>query len=99
MITVPSQKMQTQFSEFADIAQHREPVIITQYNRPTLVLLRYEDNIENMRLAAKMRFIQRLNEDARHATEPTDEELEELNRLIDEEREMIYQERLANHAK
>lgn len=99
MITVPSQKMQTQFSEFADIAQHREPVIITQYNRPTLVLLRYEDNIENMRLAAKMRFIQRLNENARYTTEPTDDEMAELNRLIDDEREIIYQENLKKNAK
>lgn len=99
MLIVPSQRIQTKFGEFADIVKTREPVIITQYNRPTLILTRYEDAMENMRLAAKMRFIQRLNKNARYTTEPTDEEIAELNRLIDEEREIVYQENLKKNAK
>lgn len=99
MLTVPSQRLQTKFGVFADIVKTREPVVITQYNRPTLILTRYEDTMENMRLAAKMRFIQRLNENARYTAEPTDDEMAELNRLIDDEREIIYQENLKKNAK
>lgn len=96
MLIIPSQRLQTKFGEFADIAKSREPVVITQYNRPTLILSNYQDTMELIRLAAKMRFIERLNKHARYVTEPTDEELEELNRLIDEEREIVYQESLKN---
>ncbi|WP_172462024.1 hypothetical protein [Moraxella caprae] len=41
-----------------------------------------------------MRFIQALRENAKDSREPTDEEMAELNRLIDEEREIVYQESL-----
>lgn len=99
MLTVSSQRLQTKFGEISDIAKSREPVIITQYNRPTLVLFNYQDMMELMRLAAKMRFIERLDKHARYTTEPTDEEMAELNRLIDEERETVYQENLKKNAK
>lgn len=99
MLTISSQHLQTKFGEVSDIVKSREPVVITQYNRPTLVLTRYEDAMTTMCLAAKMRFIERLNKNARYTTEPTDDELAELSRLIDEERESIYQEDLKKNEK
>lgn len=99
MLTISSQHLQTKFGEVSDIVKSREPVVITQYNRPTLVLTRYEDAMTTMRLAAKMRFIERLNKNARYTTEPTDDELAELSHLIDEERESIYQEDLKKNEK
>ncbi|QIW16066.1 hypothetical protein A4G20_06835 [Pasteurellaceae bacterium RH1A] len=99
MLTIPSQQLKKNFSEFANIAKSSEPIVITQYNRPTLVLSSYQDTMELMRLAAKMRFIERLDKQARYATEPTDQEMEALNRLIEEERELVYQENLKKNAK
>lgn len=94
MQTVTSQSVQTQFGQFSDLVKSREPVIITQYKRPTMLVFSYEDGLEMMRLAAKMRFIQRLQKRAEMLAEPTEEEMAEVNRMIDEERELIYQENL-----
>lgn len=96
MQTVTSQSVQTKFGEFSDLVKSREPVIITQYRRPTMVVFSYDEAMEMMRLAAKMRFIQRLQKQAEYSKEPTKEELTEISRLIEEEREVIYQEKIKN---
>lgn len=97
MITVTSQHLQSKFAEISDIVKSHEPVIVTQHQRPTMMVWAYDDAIETMRLAAKMRFLQRLDEHAKLVAEPTDDELAELNRLIEEEREIVYQEKLRNN--
>jgi hypothetical protein len=91
MQTVTSQSVQTRFGEFSDLVKSREPVIITQYRRPTMVVFTYDEAMEMMKLTAKMRFLQALEENAKYSVEPTEEEFAEVNRLIDEEREIIYQ--------
>jgi antitoxin (DNA-binding transcriptional repressor) of toxin-antitoxin stability system len=55
MQTVTSGKVQASFGEVADIAKGGEPVTITQYGRPTLILMRYQDGIEAVRAAAGAR--------------------------------------------
>lgn len=101
MQLLTSQQVQTGFGKFADLVkqQGREPVIITQYKRPTMAVFSYDEAMEMMKLSAKMRFIQALAENAKGSKEPSDEELVELNRLIDAEREIIYQENLKNNAR
>lgn len=100
MLTISSQRLQTKFGEISDIVKSREPVIITQYNRPTMMLISYNDDLaEVIRQYHAKKFVAFLNEQAKNSTEPTDEELEELNRIIDEEREIVYQEKLKKNAK
>jgi antitoxin (DNA-binding transcriptional repressor) of toxin-antitoxin stability system len=57
MQTVTSGKVQASFGEVADIAKGGEPVTITQYGRPTLILMRYQDGIEAVRAAAGARLL------------------------------------------
>lgn len=100
MLTVSSQHLQTKFGEISDIVKSREPVIITQYNRPTMMLIPYNDDLaEVIRQYHAKKFVAFLNEQAKKSPPTTDEELAEINRLIDEEREIVYQEKLKNNAK
>lgn len=101
MQLLTSQQVQTGFGKFSDLVkqQGREPVIITQRKRPTMAVFRYDEAMEMMRLTAKMRFLQALRENANDCQEPSDEELTDLNRLIDEEREIIYQEKIKKNAR
>lgn len=100
MLTVSSQRFQTKFGEISDIVKTREPVIITQYGRPTMMLISYNDDIaEVLRQYHAKKFVAFLEEQAKAHPPATDEELAEINRLIDEEREIIYQEKLKNNAK
>lgn len=95
-----SKQVQTDFGEFSELVKKGvEPVIITQYKRPTMAVFRYDEAIEMVKLAAKMRFLQALRQNANNCEEPSDEELSDLNRLIDEEREIIYQEKVKQNAK
>lgn len=56
-----------------------------------LAVFSYEEAMEMMKLTAKMRFLQALQENAQYLNMPSNEELAEANRLINEERETIYQ--------
>lgn len=93
MQLLTSQQVQKQFGAFTDLVkrQGKEPVIITQHKRPTMAVFSYEEAMEMMKLTAKMRFLQALQENAQYANMPNNEELAEANRLINEEREIIYQ--------
>lgn len=93
MQQITSQQVQTEFVKFAHLvaAQGSEPVLITQQNQPTMAVFSYATAMELMKLSAKMRFIQGLREDASYGYEPTDKELDDINRLIDEEREVLHQ--------
>jgi len=50
MQTLTSAKVQANFGEVADIAKSGEPVAITQYGRPTLMLVSYKEGTEMLRL-------------------------------------------------
>jgi antitoxin (DNA-binding transcriptional repressor) of toxin-antitoxin stability system len=52
MQTITSGKVQTSFGEVADVVKGGEPVTITQYGRPTMLLMRYQDGIELLRQKA-----------------------------------------------
>jgi prevent-host-death family protein len=51
MKTLPSSDVQARFGEVLDLAK-RDPVTVTQYGRPVVVMMRYEDGIETLRLRA-----------------------------------------------
>ena len=88
MQTVTSGKVQASFGEVADIAKGGEPVTVTQYGRPTLLIMRYQDGMEALRAAsaAKMgRWLEAREKDAPEAAR--EDSLAGLNTLIDEERD------------
>lgn len=100
MLTVSSQRLQSKFGEISDIVKSREPVLITQYGRPTMMLISYNDDIaELIRQYHAKKLITFLDEQAKISPKDTDEELAEISRLIEEEREIIYQEKLKSNAK
>lgn len=100
MLTISSQHLQTKFGEVSQIVKSREPVLITQYGKPTMMLISYnEDLAELVRQYHAQKFLSFLNERAKTSTRTTDKELEEISRLIEEEREMVYQENLKSNAK
>ena len=53
MQVVTSKKVQSNFGEVADIAKFGTPVTITQYGRPTLMLMRFQDGVAAMKELAK----------------------------------------------
>lgn len=87
MQVVTSQYIQTKFGRVAEMAKYREPITITQYGRPTLMLMSYDDGMEAIKLLANKRASDWL--DGREKTAPQaayDLSLDELNIMIDEER-------------
>lgn len=95
MITIPSQRLQTRFGEISDIVKNNEPVVVTQYGKPTMMLISYDDELmELMRQYYAQKAIKFLEERAKQSQRATDEELDEISRLIEEEREIVYQEKL-----
>lgn len=98
MYIVSSQKIQAQFGEIADRVKSHEPVVITQSGRPTMMLVNYDEGMAAMRQYHANQFCAFLNERARHTPPASYEELAEISRLIEEEREAIYQENLKQNA-
>lgn len=101
MQTVSSRTVQTQFGQFSDLVKKSrdEPVIITQYKRPTMLVFSYEEGLEMMRLAAKLRFIRRLEKQADARPEATEAQMQEVMQEIENERETIYQKKLEQEEK
>lgn len=99
MHIVSSQKVQAKFGEIADIVKRREPVVITQYGRPTMMLVAYDDGMEAMRQYHANQLVAFLHERAKNAQPMSDEEMAEISRMIEEEREAVYQENLKKNAK
>jgi antitoxin (DNA-binding transcriptional repressor) of toxin-antitoxin stability system len=86
MQTMTSGKVQTSFGEVADVVKGGEPVTITQYGRPTMLLVRYQDGKEMMREMAGKRLIDLLDERAKDfPSEVRAISDDELRVLIDEE--------------
>lgn len=96
MTTVTTQQAQTQFSEIAKMVTAENPVTITTQGQPELMLMRYEDAVEAMRIVAKQKLKQWFDE--RRNDLPQDAEQlseEELFQMIEAEREAVYQEKQA----
>ena len=51
MKTIASSDVQSRFSEVLDLAK-RDPVTVTQHGQPVVVMMRYEDGVETLRLKA-----------------------------------------------
>lgn len=87
MQTFTSGKVQASFGEVADIVKGGEAVAVTQYGRPTLIIMRYQDGIDVLRKSSAERLSQWL--DGRANTAPKSARnvsLKALNTMIDDER-------------
>lgn len=83
--TIASGEFQSNFGNVADIAKSGEPVTITQYGRPTLMLISYQEGTELLRLKATQRLRNWFKE--RAETQPAEVEslsLDEINDLVHE---------------
>jgi antitoxin (DNA-binding transcriptional repressor) of toxin-antitoxin stability system len=85
MKTLPSREVQNNFGQVANMVIGGEEIVVTQYNRPTLMIIPYEIGKEAMRLyrAEQMvRFMKNM-ETNKEAEELT---MEDINRLVHESR-------------
>jgi prevent-host-death family protein len=83
MKTLASREVQNNFGQVANMVIAGEEVVVTQYNRPTLMIVPYEIGKEAMRLyrAEQMeRFMRGM--DTNKAAE--DLSMEDINRLVHE---------------
>lgn len=83
MKTLPSREVQNNFGQVANMVIGGEEIVVTQYNRPTLMIVPYEIGKEAMRLyrAEQMvKFMQGM-ETNKEAEELT---MEDINRLVHE---------------
>ena len=83
MKTLASREVQNNFGQVANMVIAGEEVVVTQYNRPTLMIVPYEIGKEAMRLyrAEQMeRFMRGM--DTNEAAE--DLSMEDINRLVHE---------------
>lgn len=86
MQVVTSGKVQSNFGQVAEIAKFGEPVTITQYGRPTLLLMRYQDGMSVLEHLAKQKMVSWLDGRKNTASaEVTAISEDELNALINEE--------------
>ena len=82
MKTFASSDVQSRFGEVLDRAK-RGPVTVTQYGRPVVVMMGYDEAIEAMRLLAGQKLVTFLRTLPLNAeAEALDEE--DINRLVDE---------------
>lgn len=96
MTTVTTQQAQTQFSEIAKMVTAENPVTITTQGQPELMLMRYEDAVEAMRIVAKQKLKQWFEERRNDLPQDVEQLSEaELFQLIEAEREAVYQKKQA----
>ena len=81
--TLPSREVQNKFGEVSNMVLRGEEVVVTQYNRPTLMILPYEVGKEAMRLYKAEQMIQfmknmKTNAEAEALT------MEDINALVHE---------------
>lgn len=98
MLTVTSGSLQTKFGEISNIVKSREPVIITEQDKPTMMLMAYDDGMEILRQYHTKKFLAFLDEQANDNERISNDEVEELLRMIDAERDLVYQEKLNKNA-
>lgn len=85
MQTLSSAKVQANFGQVMDIAKSGEPVTITQYGRPTLMLFSHKEGEELLRLRSTVKLSRYL--EGRAKTMPKDVPeltLDEMNNLVHE---------------
>ncbi|HHW7507025.1 TPA: type II toxin-antitoxin system prevent-host-death family antitoxin [Mannheimia haemolytica] len=88
---VTSKQFQSEFGRIVDIVKGKTPVAITQYGTPTMVLFPYDQAVEAQRLLAKQRLLEMLAERDNNLPKALAEiTLEELEKMIDEERNSLY---------
>lgn len=93
MTTVTRQQAQTQFSEIAKMVTAENPVTITQQGQPELMLMRYENALEALRIIAKQKLKHWLEERRNDLPQGVEHLSEaELFQIIEAEREAVYQE-------
>lgn len=83
MKTLPAREVQNNFGQVTHTVLRGEEVVVTQYNKPTLMILPYEVGLEAMRLYRADRMIQFMknmttNDEAEKLT------MEDINRLVHE---------------
>lgn len=83
MKTLPSREVQNNFGQVANMVIGGEEIVVTQYNRPTLMIVPYEIGKEAMRLyrAEQMVKFMKNMETNQEAEELT---MEDINRLVHE---------------
>ncbi|OOF57516.1 type II toxin-antitoxin system prevent-host-death family antitoxin [Rodentibacter genomosp. 2] len=80
---VTSKQFQTRFGEYFDLVKSKTPVAVTQYGRPTVLMMSYADGIEAYRLLSQKRALEILQ-----SLKPADDvpTQDELDKMIDDER-------------
>lgn len=87
---VTSKQIQSQFGRIADIVKGKNPVAITQYGRPTMVIFPYEEALELARIQATRELSKWLDDRAEKMPESIKHfSLDELNQMIDDERSRL----------
>ncbi|MDH2926068.1 type II toxin-antitoxin system Phd/YefM family antitoxin [Lonepinella koalarum] len=89
MQVIISKEIQSRFGEIAEMVKGREPVTITQYGRPTMLLMRYDDGINVLKLQAKEKMLSLLQE-RNGQTQPSPLSEEEMYQFVNEEIEAYY---------
>lgn len=85
MQTLSSAKVQANFGQVMDIAKSGEPVTITQYGRPTLMLFSHKEGEELLRLRSTMQLNRYLEGRAKTMPEDVPElTADEINKLVHE---------------
>jgi prevent-host-death family protein len=84
MQTLSSAKVQSSFGEVADIAKSGEPVAITQYGRPTLMLVSYKEGEELLRLRNTARIHEYMNERLKNMPRAPALSMDAINDLVHE---------------
>jgi prevent-host-death family protein len=85
MQTLSSAKVQANFGQAMDIAKSGEPVTITQYGRPTLMLFSHKEGEELLRLRSTIRLNRYL--EGRAKTMPKDAPeltMDDIDKLVHE---------------
>lgn len=82
MKKLASSEVQSKFGEVLDLAK-RDPVTVTQYGRPVVLMMGYEEGLETLRLKAAQALRELLSQ---LPTSPAAEALseEDINRLVHE---------------
>lgn len=85
MQTLSSAKVQANFGQAMDIAKSGEPVTITQYGRPTLMLFSHKEGEELLRLRSTIKLSRYLEGRAKTMPKNVPElTMDEINNLVHE---------------
>ena len=83
MKTLASREVQNNFGQVANLVIAGEEVVVTQYNRPTLMIVPYEVGKEAMRLYRAEQMV-KFMQSMETSKEAEDLTMEDINRLVHE---------------